>query len=186
MTYHRPPLYRKCINSSLKLWKKTSKRKQGKKISKKITVRGKKSRSGMNIYPCCGHVKKRPFDTFPKDSLFCYLSILRGVHPEPPVGLPEVVEDDPGAVVWAGGQHDAGGAVCLAGHPGAVEGVGDQQESDQANETVRDPLAVRRGGTVLPALAALGGGLGGGGGGVQVPHVGWQRTRHSDTWYTRH
>ena len=40
-----PPLYRKCIKSSLKLCK-TLRKKQGGKISKKITVRGKKSRSG--------------------------------------------------------------------------------------------------------------------------------------------
>lgn len=47
---------------------------------------------------------------------------------QPVVGLPEVVEDDAAAVAAARREHDGGGGVGLAGHPGGVEGVGDQEE----------------------------------------------------------
>ena len=61
---------------------------------------------------------------------------LRGVVAQPVVGLSEVVEDDAAAVAAAGRQHDGGGGVRLAGHPGGVEGVGDQEEGhDQDHPT---------------------------------------------------
>ena len=61
---------------------------------------------------------------------------LRGVVAQPVVSLSEVVEDDAAAVSAAGRQHDGGGGVRLAGHPGGVEGVGDQEEGhDQDHPT---------------------------------------------------
>lgn len=53
---------------------------------------------------------------------------LGGVVAQPVVGLSEVVEDDAAAVSSAGRQHDGGGGVSLAGHPGGVEGVCDEEE----------------------------------------------------------
>ena len=61
---------------------------------------------------------------------------LRGVVAQPVVGLSEVVEDDAAAVTTARREHDGGGGVGLAGHPGGVEGVGDQEEGhDQDHPT---------------------------------------------------
>ena len=47
--------------------------------------------------------------------------------PEPVVSLSEVVQYLPGAVVPVAGQHDAGAAVGVAGHPRAVDGEHHQE-----------------------------------------------------------
>lgn len=55
---------------------------------------------------------------------------------EPVVGLSEVVKDDAAAVSSAGGQDDGGRGVGFTGHPGGMEGVGDEEEShDQDHPT---------------------------------------------------
>ena len=62
---------------------------------------------------------------------------LGRVVPEPVVGLPEVVEDDPGSVVSPGGQHDGGAGVRLGGDPRAVQRVQHQEHAHQAHERSR-------------------------------------------------
>ena len=54
-----------------------------------------------------------------------------------------------------GGEDDAGGAVGLAGHPGAVEGVGDEEEGDHAHEHHGHALLPRLARPLRPVLAAL-------------------------------
>ena len=58
---------------------------------------------------------------------------LWGVLSEPIVSLPEIVEDDSGAVVLFGGEDDGGRRVRLGSDPGAVEGVGDQEHGHQSH-----------------------------------------------------
>ena len=80
------------------------------------------------------------------------LRILRRVHPQPPVGLAEVVEDDPGAIVTPGAEDDARAGVGLAGDPGAVEGVGEQEEGHHGHEEPGDPFLLSQ----LAGVARLG------------------------------
>lgn len=48
---------------------------------------------------------------------------------QPVISLSEVVKDDPAAIPATGRQHDGRRRIRLAGHPGRVEGVGDEEES---------------------------------------------------------
>lgn len=57
---------------------------------------------------------------------------------EPVVGLPEVIKDDPRAVVGPRREHDGGRAVSLAGHPRAVEGVRHQEQGHHRHESAGD------------------------------------------------
>ena len=62
----------------------------------------------------------------------------------------------------AGGEDDAGTGVGLAGHPGAVEGVGEQEEGHHQDEEPGDPLLLgqlagavtRLGAALLPAASS--------------------------------
>lgn len=50
------------------------------------------------------------------------------VVPQPVISFSEIIEDDPAAIPTAGRENDGGGGIGLTGHPGGVEGVGDQEE----------------------------------------------------------
>ena len=86
--------------------------------------------------------------------LIRYLGVLGCVHAKPPVRLSEIVENNPGAVVGAGGEHDTGRAVGLTRHPGAVEGVGDEEEGHHAHKEHGDALLLRIGGRILRGKTA--------------------------------
>ena len=55
---------------------------------------------------------------------------------QPVVRLPEVIEDDPGAVVRASAQHNGRGAVGLTGHPAAVHCVRHQHHRHHGYEAL--------------------------------------------------
>ena len=79
MTYHRPLFTGNVLTVRLSC-EKNLKKKQGKKISKKITVREKKSRSGMNIYPWVIYKLMHRFPPVGRR--------LLGRRPAPPISAP--------------------------------------------------------------------------------------------------
>lgn len=62
---------------------------------------------------------------------------LRCVVSEPVISLSEVIKDDATAVTTASGEHNGGGGVSLAGHPGGVESVCDEEERHDQNHPTR-------------------------------------------------
>ena len=82
------------------------------------------------------------------DLLVSYLCILWCVHPKPPVGLPEVVKYNPRSIVGAGRQHYTRRTVRFTGHPGAMEGVGDEETGHHPDKNVRYPLVLGGGGVL--------------------------------------
>lgn len=65
------------------------------------------------------------------------LTDLWCVVSEPVIRLSEVIEDNATAITTAGREHNRRGGVRLAGHPGGVEGVCDEEERHNQNHPTR-------------------------------------------------